>query len=99
MLHGHKHVCKLVQSIIEPTLFIGHCSKGLIAILVWVDDLLIGYSCQSIYDEFVELYKKRFPSKHELGCDKFAGVSIEHKPGHSITIHQRPHLEHAYKNL
>ena len=94
-----KHVCKLVQSIIEPTLFIGHCSKGLIAILVWVDDLLIGYSCQSIYDEFVELYKKRFPSKHELGCDKFAGVSIEHKPGHSITIHQRPHLEHAYKKF
>jgi len=33
---------------------------------------------RSIYDEFVELYKARFPSKHELGCTKFAGLSIDH---------------------
>tara|TARA_B110000037_G_C17124042_1_gene507194 strand:+ start:176 stop:5869 length:5694 start_codon:yes stop_codon:yes gene_type:complete len=94
-----RHRCKLVQSNVEPTLFIGHCALGLIAILVWVDDILIGFSCRSIYDEFVELYKARFPSKHELGCTRFAGLSIDHKPGHSMTIHQRPHIELAYQKF
>jgi len=52
---------------------------------------------RSIYDEFVELYKARVPSKHELGCTKFAGLSIDPKPGRSLTIHQRPHIELAYR--
>lgn len=99
MLKLPRSLCTLIQSIIDPTLFIGHCSKGIIAILVWVDDLMIGFSCQSIYDEFVELYKRRFPSVHELGCKKFAGLAIDHKPGHSVTIHQRAHIEHAYNKF
>ena len=94
-----RSLCTLVQSTIDPTLFIGHCSKGIIALLVWVDDLMIGFSCQSIYDEFVELYKRRFPSKHELGCNKFAGIAIEYKRGSSVTIHQRAHIEHAYNKF
>ena len=94
-----KCLCKIIQSTIEPTLFIGHCAKGLIAILVWVDDILVGYSCKSIYDEFVALYKQRFPSVHSDGCTKFAGIGIEYKKGRSLTIHQRPHIEHAYNKF
>ena len=91
-----KHACTLVQNVTEPTMFIGHCAKGIIAILVWVDDLLIGYSTQSLYDEFVELYKKRFPSTHEMGCVKYAGITIDYKRGVSMSIHQKPHIENAY---
>ena len=91
--------CTLVQSEIEPCLFVGHCSKGFIAILVWVDDLLIGFSARELYDEFLVLYRKRFPSTHELGCSKYAGLSIIHKQGVSVTIHQRPHIEHAYNKF
>ena len=89
-------LCVLVQSIVEPTLFIGHCSKGIIAILVWVDDLLIGFTCAGLYDDFVLRYKERFPSKHELGCKRFAGLNIDYKPGVSLTIHQRHHIESAH---
>ena len=89
--------CMLTQSEIEPCLFIGHCSKGFIAILVWVDDLLIAFSSRVIYDDFIKLYRARFPSTHELGCPKFAGLTIaHHHQSGSIVIHQRPHIEHAY---
>lgn len=38
------HFCTIFQSIVEPTLFVGHCSKGIIAILVWVDDIWVAFS-------------------------------------------------------
>ena len=90
-----KHSCTIYQSEVEPTLFIGHCSSGIIAILVWVDDVIVGFSNTGMYEEFVAMYSRRFPSKHHLGCTKFAGVSIEHKEGRMI-VHQRPHIEHAF---
>ena len=91
--------CQLAQSEVDPCLFVGHCSAGIIAILVWVDDLLIAFNNEAIYRAFVVIYSKRFPSKHELGCTRFAGVSIVHQPGDSITVHQRPHIEHAYNKF
>jgi len=93
-----KFFCKLIQSQVDPTLFVGHCSAGIIAILVWVDDILIGHSNTKLYDEFVSMYAARFPSKHHHGCTKFAGITVDHKPGRLI-IHQRPHIEHAYNKF
>ena len=98
-LHLPEFQCKIVQSIIEPTMFIGHCSKGIIAILVWVDDILVAWSSEAMYEAFVRLYMQRFPSKHERGCTKYAGLSIMHRPNHSITIHQSPHIVRAYEKF
>ena len=94
-----KHHATFMQSEVEPTLFIAHCSAGIIAILVWVDDIWVAFSIKSLYDEFVELYKNRFPSVHSLGCTKFAGVSIDYQPGSRMVIHQRPHIELAYQKF
>jgi len=91
-----KHRYKFKQSETEPTMFILHCSIGIILILVWTDDILIGYSNKSLYDEFVALYSARFPSKHHLGCVRFAGLTIDYSKGRSMTLHQRPHIELAY---
>ena len=90
---------KFTQSTIEPTLFVLHCSSGIIAILVWVDDILVGFKGDKLYDEFVQLYAKRFPSKHHLGCTKFAGLSIKYTPGVSLQIDQRHHIEMAYEKF
>ena len=87
---------KFEQSTIEPTLFLLHCSKGFIAILVWIDDVLIAFKGRELYDSFLVLYKERFPSKHKEGCEKFAGVAIDYKPGISLRIDQRQHIELAY---
>ncbi|NCG05684.1 MAG: hypothetical protein GWP37_01800, partial [Gammaproteobacteria bacterium] len=94
-----KHNATLRQSQIEPTLFIAHCGAGILAILVWVDDLWIAFSAMALYEEFVSLYAARFPSKHNLGCTKFAGICIDYKRGQSMTIHQRPHIELAYNKF
>ena len=80
----------------EPCLFVLHCSAGLLAILVWVDDILVACSKSELYKEFRSLYEREFPSKHHDGANKFAGVSIDYQPGVSLTIHQQPHIEMAY---
>ena len=92
---------KLKQSTVEPCIFIAHCALGILAILVWVDDLWISYSCLPIYEEFVALYKLRFPSTHEQALEKFkfAGVSLHHRQGISMTVHQRPHIEMAFNKF
>ena len=41
----------------------------------------------------------RFPSKHQDGCQKFAGVAIDYKPGFSLRIDQRQHIELAYEKF
>ena len=87
------------QSTTEPCLFILHCSKGIIAILVWIDDILVAYNGRELYDAFLKVYKERFPSKHHDGCVKFAGVSIDYKPGVSLRIDQRTHIEMAYEKF
>ena len=79
-----------LQRKVDPTLFIGHCSAGIIAILVWVDDILVAHSKRELYDAFVLLYSKHFPSKHHIGYTKFAGITVT---GPAST--QRPHIEHA----
>ncbi|NCF77925.1 MAG: DDE-type integrase/transposase/recombinase, partial [Proteobacteria bacterium] len=84
------------QSTIEPCLFTLHCSAGIIAILVWIDDILVAFTGRALYDAFLKAYKERFPSKHHDGCIKFAGVSIDYKPGVSLQIDQRQHIEMAY---
>ena len=89
-------VYKFVQSTIDPCVFVCHCSKGLVIILVWIDDILVGYSTEALYNEFVRLYEERFPSKHKKGCNKFAGIAIDYKPKQSLTIHQISHIELAY---
>jgi hypothetical protein len=88
-----------IQSTIDPCCFICHCSKGIIIVLVWIDDILIGFSNTALYDEFVRLYKLRFPSKHKLGCNKFAGLAVEYKPKQSLMIHQHSHIEMAYNKF
>ena len=98
-LHLPKHHATFKQSEVDPTLFIAHCMAGIIAILVWVDDIWVAFSIKGLYDEFVELYKARFPSVHSLGCNKFAGVSIDYQPGSRMVIHQRPHIELAYQKF
>jgi hypothetical protein len=44
----------------------------------------------------VKLYKERFPSEHHETVTAFAGLCIDYKPGVSLTIHQKPHIEKAY---
>jgi hypothetical protein len=100
-LDGRKIVvftCTIVQSQIDPCLFIGHCSVGIIAILVWVDDILVGFSNRKLYDAFAKLYSERFPSKHHVGCVKFAGITVSDKPDR-LVIHQKPHIEHAFNKF
>ena len=87
------------QSEIEPCIFVMHCSKGIMLILVWVDDILVAFSCQLLYDTFLTAYSKRFPSKHKPGCSKFAGLSIDYQPRQSLSIHQHPHIELAYEKF
>ena len=94
-----KHKYRFIQSVVEPTLFILHCSLGMIAMLVWVDDILIGYKGQELYDAFLALYTARFPSKHHVGCTKFAGLSVKYNPGVSLQIDQRHHVEMAYEKF
>ena len=100
-LDGRKIVaftCTIVQSQIDPCLFIGHCSAGIIAILVWVDDILVGFSNRKLYDAFAKLYSERFPSRHHIGCVKFAGITVSDKPDR-LVIHQKSHIEHAFNKF
>ena len=90
------HKLKFTQSTIDPTIFVLHAASGLIMVLVWIDDILVGYSDRQLYDSFVALYTARFPSKHHMGCTRFAGLSIDYRQNHSLTIHQQPHIELAY---
>ena len=91
-----RYLFRFTQSTIEPCLFILHCSQGILLILVWVDDILVAFSGRSLYDDFVLKYSAVFPSKHHLGCNKFAGVAVDYKPGKSLQIDQRAHIELAY---
>jgi len=77
-------------------MFVLHCSAGVIIVLVWIDDILVGASSKEIYDVFVKLYKERFPSEHHQKVTAFAGLCIDYKPGVSLSIHQKPHIERAY---
>ena len=43
---------RFTQTTTDPCLFILHCSIGIIAVLVWVDDILIGFKGQVLYDAF-----------------------------------------------
>ena len=44
MLAFELHSTRFKQSVTEPTLFTLHCSRGILFVLVWIDDLLIGCS-------------------------------------------------------
>ena len=68
-------------------------------ILVWVDDILVGFKGQALYDAFVAAYQAILPSRHHLGSRKFAGLTIDYKPGVSLQIDQRPHIEMAYNKF
>ena len=57
------------------------------------------FHARKLYEEFLRLYKERFPSKHHDGCTKFAGVSIDYKPGKSLQVDQRHHIELAYEKF
>jgi hypothetical protein len=75
-LYLPKHHATFKQSEVEPTLFIAHCMSGIIAILVWVDDIWVAFSIKGLYDEFVELYKARFPSVHSLVIAGYTKVTV-----------------------
>jgi hypothetical protein len=87
---------QFTQSTIEPCIFVMHCSVGLLFVLVWVDDIAVAFSSEVLYTAFVEAYEGRFPSKHKLGVNKFAGVTVDYTPGKRLVLHQQPHIELAY---
>ena len=67
------------KSITEPCLFICHSSRGIIGCLVWIDDIWISFNGRAFYLDFKTLYQKRFPSTFKEPCDKFVGITIDHK--------------------
>lgn len=90
---------KFKQSPTEPTLFTLHCSKGVIILLVWIDEILIGCSSSSLYEEFRSLYSERFPSTHSSVVKRYAGVSISYEKGVKMVIHQKPHIDMAFEKF
>lgn len=90
---------RFTQSDVEPCLFVLHCSTGILILLVWIDDLLVGASSRELYEEFKALYVARFPSTHSDVVNKFAGLSIDYKRGVSLTIHQIGHIELAFEKF
>lgn len=89
----------LAGGVNDACIFVLHSSIGLILLLIWVDDILLAFNSKDLYNEFVTLYSARFPSKHHLGCVKFAGLSIDYQLGSSLTVHQRPHIELAFNKF
>ena len=90
---------KFKQSETEPCMFVLHCSIGILLLLVWVDDVLVACSAKALYEQFVAQYKKAFPSEFSSAVVKFAGISLDYRPGVSMTLHQRPHIELAFEKF
>ena len=90
------------QSTTDPCIFIWHVAKGIMLVLVHVDDLSIAFSVRSLFDEFKAAYKTAFPSKFsdagfDEGASTFTGVTVHRdRERRRICIEQIGHIERAY---
>jgi len=93
------------QSDIDPCVFVYHVSSGILIVLVWVDDLAIGYSCVTLYETFKLAYKKEFPSTFEDGGfdekgTTFTGVTVHRNRSQKLLcLEQRGHIARAYEKF
>ena len=66
------------QFVAEPTIFVLHCSRGIVAIIVWIDDFGIGVSSEGMFMWFVKEYKAQegMDLRDEGMLTQFAGVEF-----------------------
>lgn len=67
-----------VCSLADPSLFIFQSSKGMLALLIYVDDMLLTGSSAVLLDEFVQLLCKEFAMKDLGQLHHFLGIEVTH---------------------
>ena len=72
------------QFVSEPTIFVYHASRGIVIILVWIDDFAIGVSSELIFKWFVKEYKTQegMDLREEGPLELFAGVEFHWGDGY-----------------
>jgi hypothetical protein len=84
--------CGLTQLQAEPCVFILRKDGEQLLILVWIDDLLIGYSSQALYDGFMATYQQRY-NVTSTTLTRYIGIELRRdRTLRTITLTQETYL-------
>ena len=82
----------------DPCLYTKRTNMGVIMLGVYVDDVLVGYSCEPLFHEFWSKFSTTFKCNEAQEVSKFMGLEISHnkamgtlKIGQGVYIDQMFH--------
>jgi hypothetical protein len=91
MLHGCLIENSFEQSEVDHCLYIKHVQAGMIGILIWVDDLIIGASNHKLLSDVKEMLKRKFRMKDLGKLAYFLGIDFE-QGGGVVKMNQKRYL-------
>ena len=84
--------CGMTQLVTEPCMFVKWTNNKLLIILMYIDDLLIGYDEEGDLNEFLKLYRARYKIEHKP-LSGFIGLQITRDPDlGTITLSQEKYI-------
>ena len=89
----HNYLCEnsFVQCAVDNCVYVKHIDSQMIAIVVWVDDLIIGASNDLLLCETKNMLKDRFRMKDLGKLSHFLGVDFEQGDGY-VKVSQKKYL-------
>ena len=88
-----------VRSMTDPSLFTFRQDDHFMMAVVWVDDILVGYSDKGTYESFCTAFKKLIHCKFEDKVERFVGVEITRdRDARTLTIKQTQYVERLFNH-
>ena len=88
----HLKACGLTQFESEPCIFLKIEGNERLMLLVWIDDVLIGYSHDNICARFLADYRQRYAIT-TAPLERYIGIQLSRdRPARTITLTQETYL-------
>jgi hypothetical protein len=91
LLHNRLIEDNFVQSSVDPCLYTKQTENGIVMILIWVDDLIIGASNDNLMTNVKQMLKSRFKMKDLGKLSYFLGIGFEQGPVY-VKMNQRKYI-------
>lgn len=76
------------QSKLDPCLFYAFYTDSIIYIAIFVDDIIVFYSNNQLYNKLIELFKSRYKITTNDNGDSYLGISIKSLDQNTYMLHQ-----------
>ena len=96
LLHDYLIELNFKQSSADPCLYINRSGREVVILLVWVDDIILGCSSTSVFDDIKRKLSSNFKMKDLGKLSMFLGIKF-HQRDECITMLQAHYLKNVLK--